>query len=254
MNLASMVMATAFTAALAQGDGATDLRIATSHVAATEQGGLLRWNSRWVLAVGGPTEGVVRFAEPLPEGERMEPEPGIAEVLRDGRVVGLAVTSDAVHGREFSTTFSQPASSVRAGVLGPPLAEGSAVQMVDLRLSGGARLEVDTPGVERRLGYSAPAGISPSARREAERLSGHAGGVTGGVLFVRGDDVRRAHGLHGARVEPRERAHSAVIGASLLFALVLTVLLVASRTLGKRATLERAEAILARECERPGGP
>jgi hypothetical protein len=166
--------------------------------------------------------------------------------MEAGRVTGLIVDSDGLVGRTVSATVREPAPRSGLGApLDAPVARGTALQILDVDLGSGARLEIE-PGLilERRVGYLAPPGASRAAREEAQRLTGYEAHVNGAVVYVRGDDVVAARGLRGAIVTARARSQGGAIGVAVAFGAIVVGLFTALRRLRNDAGAERADALL----------
>jgi hypothetical protein len=223
-----------------------------SRATRTQEG--LEWSTRWILSPAAARSGYpleIRFAAPLPEGERLGFAPGVEAMVENDRIIGLFIHPGTIDGRTVRTTFIQPVKGASTVPLGAPVATGTTTQIIDGVLGPDTRLAVPaTPILEKHVGYLATRAISHSARAEARRLTGYTEHLSGSTIYVRGDDVRSMGGLEGAIETQREAAQSGVIGVAALFAAILAALVVAVRRLSLAASVERADAILVSEIEK----
>ena len=219
----------------------------------------LVWRAQWVLERDDAAEiaegatRTLRFAVPLPEGESLDPAPGLEPLLDGGRLVGARVDARALAGRSVQATLRQPLArdATKAIPLGAPVAAGAAAQIVDGDLGAGMRLEVThAKGIERHVGFTAPIEIGHSAREEARRLTGYASRVTGAPLYVRGEDVRTRGVLTADLVSASAQRSRGGMAVGVGFAAAVAALIVAMKRLHARATEERADAVLAADIER----
>lgn len=217
------------------------------------------WSARWVLdlsdasAVAGGASRTLRFAAPLPEGETLDPTDGVEPIIEGGRLVGVRIDRRALFDRSVLATLRQPVDkSATAGIaIGAPIAAGTAAQIVDGDLGGGTRLEVSgVRGIERHVGYTGPVEIGHSAREEARRLTGYTPRVTGAPLYVRGEDVRSHGTLTADVVSASARKSRGGLAVGVGFVFVVGALIVAMKKLQGRASVERADAVLAAEIDR----
>jgi hypothetical protein len=126
---------------------------------------------------------------------------------------------------------------------------------MDASPGGGRQLEVSGRNLERNVGYVGSRGIGHGAREEARRLTGGADfpfPADTSPIFVRGDDLE-AGGLVGSVIDARALARRRALGVGAVFIAVVGVLVAAARWLNQKATIERADAILASEIERAAG-
>jgi hypothetical protein len=223
----------------------------------------LEWDARFVLsvddaaAVRDDDTVVIRFARPLPSGESLWMEsPGLSGVptpsaiYEDGRMVGLRVPGSLVDGRAVRTTFVQrPLPTGDRWLLGAPVAEGTAAQIIEGSPGGFWRFELDDPRFEPHVGHQTSRAIDHAAREEARRLTGEDTRVTGNAIFVRGEDLRTGGDLVARVVSPRDRARKGYLALIGVFAAIVAGLLVALRRLRHAASVERADALLAAEIE-----
>lgn len=98
----------------------------------------LAWDARYVATVDGSFDfqgGALRFAVPLPDGERPKDAPGIDPIVEGGRVTGLCVDPIAMGDRTIRISFVQDTRLSPGAVvpLGAPLASGDSVQIVRRR-------------------------------------------------------------------------------------------------------------------------
>jgi hypothetical protein len=228
----------------------------------TEEG--IQWEARWVLpkdfAAGLAQDDtvVIRFARALPEDERMWLDsplaglPFLAPIVEGRRIVAVRVPASLVDAGTVHAVLVQRTSR-GAGhvVLGAPVAEGRAVQIVDGVLGEDTHLEPDPAGFEKHVGYATARGIDHAARAEARRATGYEARLSGNAIYVRGDDVRDRGLLETKATTARDRAHHALLGVVAAFVVVVVGLLVALRRLRDAATVERADALLAAECAGP---
>jgi hypothetical protein len=233
--------------------------VASALYTPVREGDQVVWKARWVLdvydasAIASGRTLVIHFAAPLPEGETMDHADGIEPITTDKRLVGVRVDARGLSDRSVLATLRQPvAKSDMTGIpLGAPIATGTAAQIVDGDLGGGARLEVTgARGIERHVGYTAPAEIGHAAREEARRLTGYAPRVTGAPLYVRGEDVRNQGTLSADVATSAERKSHGRVAVGLGFAMAVGALIVAMKKLSRRASVERADAVLAAEIDR----
>jgi hypothetical protein len=204
------------------------------------------WHARYVLREAEPT--VLRFAVPLPRGEEMLPASGVGPIVEDGRIAGVRIdalpTRESGRQRDVHVAFRQKDPH---GVLGVPFVEGDAVQILDLVPDGGARVEVDAKApFVRRVGYVAPDAIGAGARQGARAVTWFG---KRSALYARGDDVRAAGGLHGEALTKPQIARRAALPIGGLFVVIVGALIVAFRKVRHAASVERADAILARELD-----
>ncbi len=220
-----------------------ELRVAGALVQVHQDEALV-WNARWVLAmedVEDERAGVIRFAVPLPAGETLVERPDVTAVIEAGHIVGVRVDKRRGEGRTVEATFVQP-RYVAHGMLGVPLADGAAIQIVEADLGGGARLEIDRDrALERRVGHA--------ARDEACRLTSYEPQPSDTALYLRGADVRAARGLHGSVVTIGERTARMSAIVAIVFGAIVGALVLAWRRIRRAAAAERADAVLAHEID-----
>lgn len=240
----------------AQGDAAHVTGGLYTPVRAGDQ---LVWSARWVLdpfdasAIAEGTPRTIRFAAPLPEGETIDRAEGIEPIREGRRLVGIRVDARALRDRSVLATLRQPVAKTETTdiLLGAPIATGTAAQIVDGDLGGGTRLEVTgARGIERHVGYTAPSELGHGAREEARRLTGYTPRVTGAPLYVRGEDVRNQGTLRASVASGAERKSRGSFAVGLGFIAVVGALIVAMKKLHGRASVERADAVLAAEIDR----
>lgn len=244
MKTSTFVMALVATMGFANVASARDLRVAGALVTAKQDEALV-WDTRWVLA---PDEleaervvGDIRFAAALPEGETMRLDSGTNPILEDGHIVGVHVDRSRDEGRTVRATFVQRGHAAHVA-LGVPLAEGSAIQILDLDLGAGARIEIDRDrALERR--------VAQAARDEAVRLTAYAPQPSDTAVYLRGDDVKAARGLRGSIVTVGERAARMSMIAAGVFLTIVVGLVLGLRKVKKQAAAERADAVLAEQIE-----
>lgn len=250
-------------ASASAGDG-EPLRVMGGLFTPTRTGDGVSWDARWVLPYDASatleTPHLIRFAVPLPEGATLRPRPGVAAVVEGGRLVGVTVERAALEGpgaRAVRVEITQPLprAATEGIVLGAPVARGSGVQIIDGDLGAGARFEVEAKGgglrggLERHVGFTAPSGVEHSAREEARRLTGYSQRVSGAPIYVRGEDVRAMGPLRASVVTGAARKNGGAMAVGFGFAAVVTALVVAMKKLRDRASVERADAILAAEVD-----
>ncbi len=225
--------------------------------------GGLRWDARFILDVDAAFDfrgGALAFAEPLPPGETLMTS-ALVPITEGDRLVGVCVPREALVDRTVSASFVQPipSSGHFSFTLGAPLVAGNTVQIIETSL-GDQRIEpVVSPPLEKHVGYVAPRAISDGAREEARRLTDVRAKVSSSPIYVRGDDVRAVGGLTARIVDPRTRARRSAAGVAIMFAALVGALVLAARKLGRSASVERADALLASEIDeaarsRPKGP
>jgi hypothetical protein len=223
----------------------------------------IQWDARWVLSqevvasLGKDDTVVLRFARALPEDETMSierPFPGVStlEPLEEGRrLVGVRVPASLVDARTVHAVLVQRVPRGPESLLvGAPVAEGAAVQIVDGALGPDTRLDPDPSGFEKHVGYTTALGIDHAARAEARRATSYEARLSGNAIYVRGDDVRDRGLLHATVTTTQSRARHAFFGIAAAFAAVVVGLLVALRRLRHAASVERADALLAAEIDR----
>lgn len=236
-------------------------RIAGALYTPTRTDAGITWDARWTLSLDAQAELVdgspraLLFAVPLPDGETLDPAPGLTPLVEDGgRIVGVRFTGEALQGRVLRATLRQPiprARNTENVPLGAPIAAGTALQILDADLGGGTRFEVGaTTILERNVGNMSPPGVGLAQRQEARRLTGYDEIVTGAAIYVRGDDVKNAGGLTASVVTPDARGHHGVLAIAGGFAGIVVALVLAGKKLRDRASVERADALLAAEFER----
>jgi len=220
---------------------------------------LLVWHARWILSVEDAEEvshgatRTIRFAALLPEGETLEAASGIEAMVENDRLAGVRADWRALEGRSVRATLRQPLPrAASTGIpLGAPFAVGTATQIVDGDLGKGARLEVAAArGIEKHVGFTGPAEIGHGARDEARRLTGYEPRLTGAPLYVRGDDIAARGVLKADVTSASERESRGGIAVGAGFVVVVGALVLAMKKLGSRASVERADALLAAEIER----
>ncbi len=220
------------------------------------------WSARWVLsiedadAVAKGRARVLRFATPLPEGETIDAAPGLAPISANGQLVGVRVGPEAIDGRTVRATLRQPLphGATTKLALGAPVASGTSAQIVDGDLGGGSRLEPSegastSKGLEHHVGYTGPIEIGHAARDEARRLTGYGRRVTGAPLYVRGEDVRARGQIFVDVVSGSERRSHGNLAVGAGFVVLVGALVLAMKRLRDRASVERADAMLAQEIE-----
>jgi hypothetical protein len=244
MKTSTFVMALVATMGFANVASARDLRVAGALVTAKQDEAIV-WDTRWVLA---PDEleqervvGDIRFAAPLPEDETMHFDWAAKPIVEDGHIVGVHVDRSRDEGRTVKATFVQK-GHLPHGDLGVPFADGSAIQILDLDLGAGARIELDRNRMlERR--------VAQAARDEAVRLTDYEPQPSDTAIYLRGDDVRAARGLRGSLVTIGERTARMSMIAAGVFAAVVAALVLGWRKVKKAAEAERADAVLAERIE-----
>jgi hypothetical protein len=244
MKTSTFVLALVATMGFTNVASARDLRVTGSLVTARQDEALV-WESRWVLA---PDEleqnrvvGDIRFAVPLPEDVTMRVAADARPIVEDGHIAGVHVDRSRDDGRTVEATFVQK-GHLPHGDLGVPFADGSAIQILDLDLGAGARIEIDRDrALDRRVGQA--------ARDEAVRLTGYQPQPSDTALYLRGDDVRAAHGIRGSVVTVGERAARMSIIAAGVFVSIVVALVMGWRKVKKQAEAERADAVLAERIE-----
>lgn len=235
---------------------ASDARVAGALFTPSRTDDGITWRARWVLtpeSANEIAEGAaltLRFAVPLADGETVESAPGVAPLVENGHVTGIIVDRGAGSGRTMNAVVRHRTSLDGGQHYGPPVAAGSALQIVDGDLGAGTRFEVDTGRIlEKGVGHMAPPGTSHAAREEARRLTGYDARVTGAAVYVRGDDVRAQGGLMATVITPRARGHRGAIAIGAVFGALVLALVLAVRKLRHTAGVERADAILASELD-----
>lgn len=244
MKTSTFVMALVATMGFANAASARDLRVAGALVTAREDDALV-WNASWVLTPdeleASEVSGDIRFAVPLPEGETMLPAASVTPITEGGHIVGVHVDRPKEQGRMVNATFLQPQPGAHS-LLGVPFADGSAIQIVDADLGAGARIEIDRNRLlERR--------VAQAARDEAVRLTSYAPQPSDTAVYLRGDDVKAARGLHGSIVTVGERAARMSMIAAGVFITLVVGLVLGLRRVKKQAASERADAVLAEQIE-----
>ncbi len=216
----------------------------------------IAWDARFIVTVDTSfafTGGQIAFATPLPAGERLVPEPVLTPLFDGERVRGLCVGPGALHDRTIAATFVQPlkVAADATTALGAPIAESAGVQIVETAL-GDAQLELTgNPALEKHVGYVAPHAVSDAAREEARRLTSVQPRMNHALAYVRAEDAHR--GLEARIVEPPARRRASAAGIIVLFGALVGALVLAARRLRERATVERADALLASEIEDAAG-
>lgn len=171
------------------------------------------------------TDTTESFAAPLPEG----------------------VTVEVRNARALRVTLSlRDAESL--DMLPLPVPEGEGVHRVsfdrDLTFRARAPLELAPRGTQ-----SVSAGLRGADLRRVEAAFGPA--PSGGALarYVRTDDIAEGGGLSGRLRDAKgQRQRMLLLGAGLLL-FVITTLLAITRAVKRRADLEQADALLAREID-----
>jgi hypothetical protein len=212
----------------------------------------LAWDSRFIVSADasfGFTGGPIRFAAPLPAGERMLPAQGLEPIVEGDRIAGLCVQPAALHDRTVHATFVHNTTIApnRAIPLGAPIAEGEAVQIVETT-AGETRIEIASDALEKHVGYVAPRAVSDGAREEARRLTDERPRIGRDLAYVRGQNV--GHGLEMRFLEPPAQRRTNAAGVVLVFVALVGGLVLAARKLRARAEEERADALLASEIDR----
>jgi hypothetical protein len=222
-----------------------------------DDGKTLAWDVRFIVDVDAAWDfrgGWVPFAAPLLAGESLAPQPGVTPIIEADRLVGICASPEAIHDRTIAVSFVAPRAggSFSAFVpLGAPIAAGNAVQIVDPMTRTEQRLEIHAGGLlESHVGYVAPRGIGRAARDEARRLTETRPRVGTSLVYVRGDDVRDAGELTGRIAGASARSKSTAVAIGLLFAALVSGLLLLLRKLADGARVERADALLASEFDR----
>lgn len=245
-------------AAASAASAPSELRVASALFAPTRTEDGLDWHAHFILThesaaeVEGGATGALRFALPLREGENVEPTFGVFPFVEGATVVGVLVDRTALDGRTVSAVVHQRRDLPKvAGMhLAAPVVAGSVLQIIDADLGQGTRLEVETGRIlERAVGHVAPPGTSHAQRVEARRLTGYSSRVTGAAVYVRGDDVRAAGGLHATVVTAQGRAKHGTIALGIVFAAAVAALGIAFARLRNAASIERADALLAAELD-----
>jgi hypothetical protein len=171
----------------------------------------------------------------------MLPSASVTPITEGGHIVGVHVDRPKEQGRMVTASFVQPQPDAHSA-LGVPFADGSAIQIVDADLGGGARIEIDRNRLlERR--------VAQAARDEAVRLTGYRPQPSDTALYLRGDDVHAARGLRGSIVTIGERASRMSIIAAGVFLSIVVGLVLGWRKVKKQAAAERADAVLAERIE-----
>jgi hypothetical protein len=268
--LAAAVVACALTTLLPRGARAAD---SVAHVAAalyvpkvTAEG--VEWDARWVLAAADAAAVhdddtlVIRFARPLPEGETLwletsapalERIPTIRGVYENGRMVAVRVPGSLVDGRSVHATLVQrPLPKSTTWLVGAPIGEGTAAQIIDGSLGASSRLELDDGRFESHVGHQTSRRLSHAAREEARRLTGYDTRLSGAAIFVSGEDLRSGD-LVARVVSPRERARHGYLALLGVFGAIVAALVWMLRRLRHAASVERADALLAAEIGRIEG-
>ena len=234
----------------------TDARLAAALFTPTRTSDGLDWSAHWVLAPDAAAEiesgarRTVRFALPLAEGEALEPTFRVVPLVEGGHMTGVVVDRAGLDGRTVRAVFHQRAAVGGMLRLDAPVGAGTSLQIIDGDLGAGTRLEVETGhGLERAVGNVAPPGTSHAARDEARRLTGYEARVTGAPIYVRGDDVKAASGLHATVVTAKARGHRGWVAMGVLFVGLVGALLLAMRRLRHSASVERADALLAADLD-----
>jgi len=256
--------AVGLSAASARAQGGDALRVVGGLFTPTRTDDGVTWDARWVLPADAwlalETQRTIQFATPLPEGATIRPAPGVAPVSKGGRVTGITVERMALGGAGGRMVRAEvwqpvPRGATEGIVLAAPVARGTAAQIVDGDLGAGARFEIDGKGgaarggLERHVGFTAPSGIEHGAREEARRLTGYSQRVTGAPIYVRGDDVRAMGSLRASVVTGAARKRGGAMAMGFAFAALVTGLVVAMKKLRDRASVERADALLAAEVD-----
>ncbi len=222
----------------------------------------LEWDARWILALDDAAairdddSVVIRFARPLPQGESLWMEwpalsgvPAVRAVYQDGRMVGVRFPGSLVDGRVVRTTLVQrPMPAGDTWVLGAPVAQGTAAQIVEGSIGATSRFELDDVRFERHVGHQSARAIDHGAREEARRLTGYGDSFRGNAIFVRGDDLTTGE-LVAHVVSPRDRARGVGTALVVVFGAIVGALVIALRRLRSAASAERADAILAAEID-----
>lgn len=244
----AMLLGIIASSSTADADCSREVPIASAIATAQRAESGIAWDTRWIIgfdAIGDFDGGRITFAVPLPTGESMQSARGITPVIEDGHITAVCVEPSALDGRTIHAIFTQPGTAK----LGAPLAAGNAVQIIDA--ADREDLEVQGRVLEPHVGFLAARGISHDAREEALRLTNAPPMIARTFVFVRGADLHASGGLEG-KLGGRAKARSTTIGAGLAFVGVVALLVVAAGRLKKRATVERADALLAGEIEAAG--
>lgn len=186
----------------------------------------------------------------------MRAEPGVEPIVEGDRIIALCLAPEAVHGRTIHAFFTQTTTlhADRATTLGAPIVAGSSVQIVDAPVGDEVRLEQTRGGgLEPHVGFLAARGIGHDAREEARRLTDTPLLVGHTSIYVRGDDLKTAGPLEGPLVGTRAKSRGSIAGAALAFFGVVAALVFGARRLGRAATVERADALLASEIDAAAG-
>jgi hypothetical protein len=188
----------------------------------------------------GMLDEAVSLAWPLPAKTQLD---GGAEPVRDdfGRVVAFTPSSSRAR---FTTRL--PLTQVASqGYLPVAIPSGPALHCVHvdqaLRFSPDAEL-----GLVAHLGHHAPVGVDERERRDLRWTLG-ARDCPPGSYYVRGSDVDRAGGFVGSTQSAADWRRRVALLMATTLALVVLVLVIASRRLSRAAEYERAEELLEAE-------
>lgn len=209
----------------------------------------VRFHSEYVLR--GSLTPVIDLAFPLPAGTTIDPSTEIAPVEREGRIVGFRVlTPGAIRGR-VDVLLTEPLERRGDAVrLGAPLADGDAVQIVELTGADDLRFEPGaTTQLERHVGFFAPAELPSTARDACDRAVHYVRLRTiDDPMYVQPTpQIVAEQGLRGTLSTRADRGRSGAIGAVGLFLGVVVSLVLLQRKLAHTARIEHAEQTLAAE-------
>jgi hypothetical protein len=210
----------------------------------------LAWDGRYFVDVGaladmphiGETPGPLRlaFAVPLPPGTTSD----LPALGANGRTTGLCVERALLEDGVLRVSFVEPPPVAEVGA---PVAAGAAVQIVEAGDPADTAIEPTGRGLVRHVGFFAPEAVGHPAREDALRLAERRGIPVESPIFVRGEDVAAGGGLAGHVVDPRARTRGSAAGVAAVFAAIVAALALAAKRLRSRASVERADALLASE-------
>lgn len=186
---------------------------------------------RWV--VEGPGQETARFARPLPPGSRVE---GAEALEEGGRIVGVSDPD----GLRFVVETPVSGEWVQ-----PPFVGGAALHRVVVR---GAALDFADSGLQTSMRYRAGPDVTEVARDRADGLLGRTSFGTMPIYVQHPEQLRRPFAVARVAAEGGRGAVWFVVAA---FGLVLMVLGVLYRRLGRRARWEKTQVRVERIVREP---
>lgn len=213
----------------------------------TIEGESLVWRSQFHLA---DREQAVRLASPLPSGSRVDREGDITVIEENGQIIGFSTTEQ--NAPSIAVAIREPFPYAKERVhLTAPLAEGDAVQIVDVSGPGGLHFEpLPASTLERRVGYYAYPGFAKHGRAERDATLAYRKNKAGDLpLYVRATP-ELASGIDGTLTTESMRTRSGAIGAGVIFVGMIAALGLAYRRFADAARFEQAERTLEEEFAR----